>query len=234
MTKYIHCFGLRAWQVPHSQPAPLSEGSIGNSMTSSACSVASAKKARLKADKYFARHYLSTPNRMKTIERFSGPLLMRKEAARAVGSPKKSSKEISGEGAASRRRNAFDSSVTSPTTTTRLRSSANLGKPCGASHGCVGWMQGWRVAMEDAHLVVPVVEGWPVRGAAPITACLTNTALSCYAVFDGHGGDTISTWCAQHLVHCLQNAPSFERGSHGLKDALVEAIGALDLVWWWI
>ena len=135
MTKYIHCFGLRAWQVPHSQPAPLPEGSIGNSMTSSACSVASAKKARLKADKYFARHYLSTPNRMKTIERFSGPLLMRKEAARAVGSPKKSSKEISGEGAASRRRNAFDSSVTSPTTTTRLRSSAKLGKPCGASHG---------------------------------------------------------------------------------------------------
>jgi len=146
---------------------------------------------------------------------------MRKEATRVAGSPNKVNREVSGrEG-----NQSYASSNSSGS-----KRSAILVKPCGASHGCVGTLQGWRVAMEDAHLMVPAVEGWPVRGAAPVTACLTNTALSCYAVFDGHGGDTISAWCAQHLMRCLQSAPSFERGSHGLKDALIEAIGALDQV----
>jgi serine/threonine protein phosphatase PrpC len=84
--------------------------------------------------------------------------------------------------------------------------------------------------MEDAHVVSPLVPGWPVKGATALTACLTHTALSCFAVLDGHGGAAVSRWCAQHLVSRLQAAAGFERGSRGLEAALAEAIHALDQV----
>lgn len=57
---------------------------------------------------------------------------------------------------------------------------------------CAGWMQGWRQAMEDAHIVNPTFDA------------LDNTGL--FSVFDGHGGSKCATTCQAVLpVMALQN-----------------------------
>lgn len=188
-------------------------------------SSAAASQARLKASRYFAKHYLAAPNAAKTVERFAGPLLLRKQATTVVKKPGATTAGMAIGVAAT---------TTAATTAQPGPSPSGCGerpvRSCGVSHGCVGAVQGWRAAMEDAHVVSPLVPGWPVKGATPLTACLTHTALSCFAVLDGHGGAAVSQWCAQRLVSCLQAAAGFERGSRGLEAALAEAIRALDQV----
>jgi len=80
-----------------------------------------------------------------------------------------------------------------------------LGKPETkkfTSHGtgnrlkyAVSSMQGWRSMMEDRHrciVSVPSLERW-----------------SFFGVFDGHGGDQVSTFCADHLLDRISESDDF-------------------------
>ncbi|XP_032819598.1 protein phosphatase 1B-like isoform X1 [Petromyzon marinus] len=58
-------------------------------------------------------------------------------------------------------------------------------------------MQGWRVEMEDAHAAVL---GLP-RGLK---------SWSFYAVFDGHAGSRVATYCSEHLLERITNTKPFQ------------------------
>ncbi|CAD8160937.1 unnamed protein product [Paramecium octaurelia] len=56
-------------------------------------------------------------------------------------------------------------------------------------------MQGWRLQMEDAHLMKPnFIEN-----------------ISLFAVFDGHGGSGISQFLAENFMNVLISQPAFEK-----------------------
>ena len=61
-------------------------------------------------------------------------------------------------------------------------------------------MQGWRVAMEDAHSTLPFLE--------------PGTAL--FAVYDGHGGQEVALYCREKLPQKLKSDPDFTAGKVGI------------------
>lgn len=56
-------------------------------------------------------------------------------------------------------------------------------------------MQGWRVTMEDAHLMCTAIK---VASSKVSNITLENHAL--FAVFDGHGGDFTSLYACEHML----------------------------------
>lgn len=56
-------------------------------------------------------------------------------------------------------------------------------------------MQGWRLSMEDAHIVNPDIDG---------------NGTGCYAVFDGHGGIEVAKFCEAHFVESLIHNPNYK------------------------
>eukprot|EP00811_Abedinium_folium_P034344 NODE_7232_length_1598_cov_3.278042.p2 GENE.NODE_7232_length_1598_cov_3.278042~~NODE_7232_length_1598_cov_3.278042.p2 ORF type:complete len:403 (+),score=118.84 NODE_7232_length_1598_cov_3.278042:102-1310(+) len=75
----------------------------------------------------------------------------------------------------------------------------------------VSCMQGWRATMEDAHIVLPRLEGegWG------------ETAL--FGVMDGHGGDHVALFCKRHLPVEVAKGPSRD-----VAAALVTAFHRMD------
>ena len=68
-------------------------------------------------------------------------------------------------------------------------------------------MQGWRLLMEDSHIV----------------DSLDNSALLC--VFDGHGGDQVSTYCSDRMKSMLE---SNMKKYSTLSECLIETYKQLD------
>lgn len=60
-------------------------------------------------------------------------------------------------------------------------------------------MQGWRSTMEDAHAVYPHLD----------------TSTSFFGVYDGHGGDEVSKFCAKFLHREVLNHEAFSVGDVG-------------------
>lgn len=90
-----------------------------------------------------------------------------------------------------------------------LRAEGN-GLRCGMSD-----MQGWRVEMEDAHTVLPSVDGWPDH--------------SFFGVFDGHGGSLVSKHVAEHLVPVIAKKGAFDaRDTEALSAAMRAGFISLD------
>jgi len=76
----------------------------------------------------------------------------------------------------------------------------------------VAAMQGWRAAMEDAHLALPDFD--------------TDRGLSLFGVFDGHGGAAVAQVAAERLPKLLRSQPAY-----GLLDyagAFREAFASLE------
>jgi protein phosphatase 1G len=69
-------------------------------------------------------------------------------------------------------------------------------------------MQGWRVGMEDAHVIVPEFD--------------ESTTL--FAVFDGHGGKEVAEYCSRHMPGMLQSNAAYKSGdlSAALKQLFME------------
>ncbi|XP_042295118.1 probable protein phosphatase 1N, partial [Sceloporus undulatus] len=93
------------------------------------------------------------------------------------------------------------------------------GEAAGLKYG-MGSMQGWRAHMEDAHTI-----------CLQLPDPLTNWAF--FAVYDGHAGETVAQFCAQHLLeHVLatQALPSGEEEEdpEAVKEAIREAFLAID------
>uniref|UniRef100_UPI00358E4569 protein phosphatase 1A-like n=1 Tax=Myxine glutinosa TaxID=7769 RepID=UPI00358E4569 len=72
-------------------------------------------------------------------------------------------------------------------------------------------MQGWRVEMEDAHTAVL---GLP-RGLR---------SWSFFAVYDGHAGSRVATFCSEHLLRHITSNTNFK----GLSDSLVDEAEELE------
>jgi len=75
----------------------------------------------------------------------------------------------------------------------------------------VSGMQGWRESMEDAHLIVPKLEGkgWNEWAA--------------FGVMDGHGGEYVARFCERHF------AKQITKGSSGdVEGSLISAFHRLD------
>ncbi|XP_063531053.1 uncharacterized protein LOC134742054 isoform X3 [Cydia strobilella] len=73
---------------------------------------------------------------------------------------------------------------------------------CGASS-----MQGWRVNQEDAHNTVLDFD--------------EHTSL--FAVYDGHGGAEVATYCSKNLPECIKNTEAYKNGdmTKALEDAFL-------------
>ncbi|XP_023948382.1 uncharacterized protein LOC112053240 [Bicyclus anynana] len=73
---------------------------------------------------------------------------------------------------------------------------------CGSSS-----MQGWRVNQEDAHN----------------TILDFDESTSLFAVYDGHGGAEVATYCSQNLPNFLKNTDAYKSGDmvQALKDAFL-------------
>jgi len=71
-------------------------------------------------------------------------------------------------------------------------------------------MQGWRVSQEDAH------------------NCILNydTKTSFFAVYDGHGGHEVASYCADHLPDFLKTTEAYKEGN--FEKALVDAYLGFD------
>uniref|UniRef100_A0A0C9RAM4 protein-serine/threonine phosphatase n=1 Tax=Fopius arisanus TaxID=64838 RepID=A0A0C9RAM4_9HYME len=71
-------------------------------------------------------------------------------------------------------------------------------------------MQGWRASQEDAH-----------------NCCITfdsNTSL--FAVYDGHGGHEVATYCSQNLPDFIKSTESYKNGN--IPQALIDAFLGFD------
>lgn len=65
-------------------------------------------------------------------------------------------------------------------------------------------MQGWRMSMEDAHVIQLNAVGKNGKD---------HVAL--YSIFDGHGGASVAQFCGERIVSILQKQASFEKGQLG-------------------
>eukprot|EP00439_Symbiodinium_sp_Y106_P048723 s2732_g6.t1 len=76
----------------------------------------------------------------------------------------------------------------------------------------VSSMQGWRPAMEDAHMAIPDFD--PER------------ELGLFGVFDGHGGAAVAKVAAERFPETLRALPAFKQGRY--SEALYESFLKLD------
>jgi len=96
-----------------------------------------------------------------------------------------------------------------PLTNKELQHGAGLG--CRAMYGLAA-MQGWRAAMEDAHIALPDFD--------------TDRGLSLFGVFDGHGGAAVAQVVAERLPGLLRSRPAY--GSHKYAEAFRQAFASLE------
>eukprot|EP00753_Platysulcus_tardus_P020563 PLAT8220.1.p1 GENE.PLAT8220.1~~PLAT8220.1.p1 ORF type:complete len:323 (-),score=138.37 PLAT8220.1:171-1139(-) len=77
-------------------------------------------------------------------------------------------------------------------------------------------MQGWRVTMEDSHSMVIGVPGEPT--------------LSFFAVFDGHGGDMVPKYAAEHLLERVMESEAWlgDKTAKKLGEALTAGFFTID------
>ncbi|EZA47064.1 hypothetical protein DMN91_001451 [Ooceraea biroi] len=71
-------------------------------------------------------------------------------------------------------------------------------------------MQGWRISQEDAH-----------------NCCITfDENVSLFAVYDGHGGHEVATYCASNLPDFIKETEAYKKGD--IRQALIDAFLGFD------
>ncbi|XP_076161491.1 putative protein phosphatase CG10417 [Ptiloglossa arizonensis] len=71
-------------------------------------------------------------------------------------------------------------------------------------------MQGWRISQEDAH-----------------NCCIDfDENVSLFAVYDGHGGHEVATYCARNLPDFIKQTDAYKRGD--IRQALIDAFLGFD------
>ncbi|XP_068629424.1 protein phosphatase 1G isoform X2 [Battus philenor] len=95
--------------------------------------------------------------------------------------------------------------LSEPVTEKMSNDEANAKLECGASS-----MQGWRVNQEDSHNTILNYD--------------TDTAF--FAVYDGHGGAEVATYCSQNLPEYIRNTDAYKSGD--LVNALTDAFLGFD------
>ncbi|CAI4926827.1 AVN_HP_G0054980.mRNA.1.CDS.1 [Saccharomyces cerevisiae] len=77
-------------------------------------------------------------------------------------------------------------------------------------------MQGWRMSMEDAHIVEP-----------NLLAESDEEHLAFYGIFDGHGGSSVAEFCGSKMISILKKQESFK--SVMLEQCLIDTFLATDV-----
>ncbi|XP_046964798.1 probable protein phosphatase 2C 11 isoform X2 [Vanessa cardui] len=95
--------------------------------------------------------------------------------------------------------------LSEPVTEKMSSDEANDKLECGASS-----MQGWRVNQEDAHNTILDYD--------------ENTSM--FAVYDGHGGAEVATYCSQNLPNFIKNTEAYKNGD--MVKALTDAFLGFD------
>lgn len=70
-------------------------------------------------------------------------------------------------------------------------------------------MQGWRMSMEDSHVVQP-----------NILSASDKDHIALYCIFDGHGGASVAQFCGEKITSILQKQETFKKGN--LTQALID------------
>jgi len=70
--------------------------------------------------------------------------------------------------------------------------------------------QGWRISMDDAHTLIPALDGDE-----------RSIPRSFFAVYDGHGGSLVARYCSQYLYQTLLTSAQYK--NNHFESALVRA-----------
>ncbi|QLG70864.1 hypothetical protein HG535_0A08090 [Zygotorulaspora mrakii] len=81
--------------------------------------------------------------------------------------------------------------------------------------GCCA-MQGWRMSMEDSHIVQPNVLSKSEKD---------HVAL--YSIFDGHGGSSVAQFCGEKILSILLRQEMFKKGN--LAQAMIDTYLSADV-----
>ncbi|KAL9050010.1 MAG: hypothetical protein Q9162_006892 [Coniocarpon cinnabarinum] len=81
-------------------------------------------------------------------------------------------------------------------------------------------MQGWRISMEDAHSCVLDLKPEDAEGN---TQTDSQTRISYFGVYDGHGGDKVAIYAGESLHKIIAKQDSFKEGNfeQALKDGFL-------------
>jgi protein phosphatase 2C family protein 2/3 len=92
-----------------------------------------------------------------------------------------------------------------------------------AAYG-VSCMQGWRISMEDAHAAVLDLQ--PQSSDGEPTPATSDTRISYFGVYDGHGGDKVAIYTGENLHKIIAKQESFKKGD--FEQALKDGFLAID------
>ena len=85
-------------------------------------------------------------------------------------------------------------------------------------------MQGWRISMEDAHVVVLDLKVEGQQGKD--THGKSGKKLSFFGVYDGHGGDKVALFAGENVHKIVTRQDAFGQGD--LEQALKDGFLATD------
>jgi len=78
--------------------------------------------------------------------------------------------------------------------------------------------------MEDAHACVLDLQ--PLEGDKELKPADSNTRISFFGVYDGHGGDKVAIYTGEHLHNIVAKQDAFKRGE--FEQALKDGFLAID------
>lgn len=81
-------------------------------------------------------------------------------------------------------------------------------------------MQGWRISMEDAHAAVLDLKPEDADGNVETQS---DTRISYFGVYDGHGGDKVAIYAGEHLHKIIAKQDAFKQKNfeQALKDGFL-------------
>ncbi|CCH60310.1 hypothetical protein TBLA_0C05140 [Henningerozyma blattae CBS 6284] len=86
-------------------------------------------------------------------------------------------------------------------------------------------MQGWRMSMEDSHIVELNISNTGDDKEATKDDS-EKDHLAYYSVFDGHGGSGVAQYCGDNNVRVLREQENFKKGNY--EQAMIDTFLALD------
>ena len=88
-------------------------------------------------------------------------------------------------------------------------------------------MQGWRIAMEDAHAIVLNLIADAEQGQMSTSLSdQSPSQLSFFGVYDGHGGDKVAHFAGKNVHQIVAKQEAFRKGN--LEQALKDGFLATD------
>lgn len=85
-------------------------------------------------------------------------------------------------------------------------------------------MQGWRISMEDAHATILDLQ--PLEGDEELKPADSDTRVTYFGVYDGHGGDKVALYTGENLHKIIAKQETFKKKD--FEQALKDGFLAID------